>query len=438
MTVAAQRTGPLSRLVFYPETTFDSDSGITAGYVVPLAGASAAADTQARVPAPFYDGTLQPVSSFAGPIMFGGQDPINMEFAFVGSLLKTLFGASGYSHVASTKLHQYVAGFAPGSCQLQREWTEPTAQYLRARGVRPSKWNPKYAANQPVTYSVDWMGLGDIVASTDLAGTKTVVCPNPVSPFSGYLMLDGVKLGTVTAFDLMYDWQDQRQEAAFNQGIAAAVNTGKLKIDVTLTIIFDSTANLATYTNAVNDHQFTLECEYADLPGDLATQWLRFVFPKVKLPRPALNVGGNNGLVQQFKGSIEYDCNSGRAGELYSGNGIVTATKAPWTITLSTNDVISVKIDGAGSPTSVTIPAGTYATADALVAAIPSIAGATVLNFNGYIMIRSATTGATSSVQATAAANNANTTLGFDTVAHSGSGPNAMYIDLQNALTAAY
>jgi hypothetical protein len=434
MSVPVQRIGTASKLIAYLEDTYDADPGSPVGYVIPLSQLSAFNDSQARVEVPAYTGSREAASSVLGIIESKGDFETNMEFEAIGVILKAFVGNSGYAHDSGSHIHNFLSGFTPGSLQLQKVWTEPTAQFIRHRGVRVDSMAFTYQPQGPSKYKPSFMGLGDI-AQTDLSGTVNSPCFQAVSYFNGFLKLDGTTLATVTAFDVTLANQLSRQEVAFNGGVAGAVNAGLNKLTGNLSLLFDTTDNLTFYNETVADHQFTLECLWADQGGSSlasATKWLRMRFPKVKIMRPSINVGGNAGLVQACQYMIEFDCSSGF--EAF----VLGTVKGPYTITMGSNDQLKVVIDG-GSPQTVTIPPATYADAVALAAAVPTITGATVDAFNGFLRITStATSPSASIVDVQTVANDCYTAVGLATGAHDGFGAHSFLVELNSPKTTSY
>lgn len=441
MAVPNQRTGPNSRILVGAESAFDTLPGSPVSYIWPLGSGSQFSDSQGRVPVPYYTADGEGASSVLDMIQAGGTLDSNMEFTGIGAAMKAFFGPSGYVHATGANLQQFSSGFAPGSLWIQEEWLETTAQYKYNLGVRCSTLGFQSAPNGYSKYSFGLMGIGHVVQGTDAGGTKTNLGRAPVSYFNGYLKKGGTARAIVTDFKLNLDNKLSRQDVMFNGGIAGGVNPGLRGLSGSLTLTFNTTDNFADWTSAVNDTPDSLECLWADLGGAsllTATKWLRIVLPYVKFSRPKTSVGGDPGLVHQYDFFIEPDfTNGGRAGELYSGCGTAAGIKAPYVITGGSNDAYSIKVDG-GTAVTGTMTPGTYATAAAFVAAAPAISGAAWDVFNGYPRLTSGTKGANSSIQSQTVSNDWNATMGFDAVVHSGQAPHAIFVDLQNGLTAGY
>ncbi len=370
------RLGPRTRTVWYPETTEGADPSPVYGWVMPLSGEAGFSDTQPRVAAPFFTGSTEAEASVLGLIADAGDDPINRDFVFDGHMERALFG-DGYAHVATTDLHEFYSGGTPRTGQVQEEWLQSVAQYKRHRNVGVGKIQDTFATNGPAVYRVTLIGLGDVLNTADdggsanLGGTITASTEQPSNYFFGRLILDGVAIGKITAFDLTRDIQLKSVPVGFNDGKGGGLAYGKLKASVKMTILFNTVDNLARYQKAKADGVFTLECLWANLGGtglSLGTRWKRMIMKKVKLPRPKITMGGNNETTEQFDGMIEFDpVGGGRGGEL------IGSVKAPVTVVVNSNDVVSLKVDGNTVAATAQIPAAAYTSMDTLAAAVPVI-----------------------------------------------------------------
>src|SRR5579859_3657004 len=92
----AQRIGPSTRLLYYPETTRGADPGSPAGVVVPLRAASGFRITRGEVKAPIFNNSILPFSTAPAAVTASGPLPCGLEFNTSGFFFKAPFGATGY------------------------------------------------------------------------------------------------------------------------------------------------------------------------------------------------------------------------------------------------------------------------------------------------------------------------------------------------------
>jgi hypothetical protein len=437
-----QRVGAYTRIVFYPETAYGADPGSPLGYVLPLAGESGFEITQPLVGVPVFKADRLPDENTYGDISAQGPIALNLDFMTLSRIFKELVGASGYSRPGggSTSLHRFIAPSdftGPGSCQIQSEQKQATAQFDRARGCRIGAIALRSGAEAAgATVDVNFMGNGDVVG-TDLAGTVADEANNATSYFNGRIRLDDTLLVGLTNLTLNIDPMLSRQPAAFNDGIAAAINYGKFKISGSLGLIFgldgsNPENNKTFYNKAVNQADVKLECIWTDLPVGTQTMWHRFRTSQARFGRRSFKPGADGGLM------ITQDFDVRRGGNKFAAEAIGT-TKDTFNIGASTFNV-GVKIDGGGTLT-IALTQGAARTADQVVADLnadgPFSAVALAVNFLDQILIRSKGTGGSStSVQLDAAqVNNAHTVLGFDGTSRSGLSGVAWVLETYNSIT---
>lgn len=436
-----QRVGAYTRLLFYPETTYGADAGATLGYVLPLAGESGFEITQPLVGVPVFKADRLPDENTYGDISAQGAIPLNLDFKTSSRIFKELVGASGYTRPGggATSHHRFIAPSdftAPGSCQIQMDQKQATAQFDRARGCRVGAIALRSGAEAAgATYDVNFMGNGDVV-QTDLAGTVADEANNATSYFNGRIWLDDTILVGMTNLVLNLDPQLSRQPAAFNDGIAAAINYGKFKISGSLGLIFGLDGagpenNKTFYNKAVNQADVKLECAWTDLPVDSSTAWIRFRTSQARFGRRNFKPGADGGLL------INQDFDVRRGGNKFAAEAIGTI-RGTFNIG-ATTDVLGVKIDG-GATISVPLINGAARTTDQIVADCNGFAGfntvATAVNFLNRVLIRSkGTGGSTTSVQIdTGVIDTAHAVLGYDGTSRAGLSGVAWVLEAENGI----
>jgi hypothetical protein len=425
-----QRIGNWSRLILYPEGTWNSDSGITTGYVLPLVDQSGFGDSQDPIQVPIYTGDVLPFDDIPGLIQSGGDLPLGLEYLTIGYLLKSYFGANGYLRpgAGAGSEHQFfiptIAGSQMGSFQLQSEFLEPTAQYLRGRGIKPGAFNWQGEVSGFNRYGVSVIGSGSM-PNSDLAGSKIN------NGFAGSNYFDGsityqpsggskTTLADVVGFRCRLFNSLARQDAFFNAGQAASVNGFQYEAEGALALqMQDSGAgpagNLNFYNDAVNRTIVTLDVIYANGPLQTCTSFLRFQLAALRYFRMAPRPGGSRAIMYE------------QAFRLVRGNNVQVAgeymlpTLGTFNIGPTTNK-LGIKVDG-GATQTVTLTQGATRTTDQVVtdiAALPLV-GAAADNYAGRVRISSNTKGATSSIQIdTAVANSGHTLFGADGTARAG------------------
>ncbi len=364
-----QRIDPNTQLIYYREGTRGSDSGITAGFVVPLRDVSGFQITRPESDAPYFHGNIQGWDTVPGLVSGAGPVPCGLEFTTSGNFLKMPFGTAGYSRVA---LVGYPAvSVYNGQARLAVAATAPT-----------------------------WF----------------VVQP--------------------TAFNFRLDTGAARQEAAFNDGVAVAVNQGvpMLKGSLALAMAVGGATPESdfTYLNyAINRNVMSYECVWCDATfgaSPFPSNLMMLKIASMRIGRQSsLRPGGRAALTApQPWGHILHSTYSKVAAESW---GTVVGT---YNIATGVNDIVSHNIDGLGA-SSVTLSNNAATTAASVVSQLNAngtfIARAIADVFGGRVRVTSKQTGGTglsSSVAFTAAANNANATLGLNTTSITGF--NAPYV----------
>lgn len=440
MATINQRISALTRLVLYPETSFGSDPGAPVGYVVPLAAQSGFRTNRNILPVPNYIGNRLTNAVVRGSATAAGAVPVNLEFELAARIGKLLFGDDGYSRPGggTTTLHRLriptTTGAAPGSCQLQAEALQTTAQYLRAKGVRVGGMSFAYATEGPATYNVDFQGIGDEV-QTDLAGTKNAISIPGVSYFNGRAVMNGFSLVGMTGFSMNIAAELMRQDVAFNDGIAAAINQGKINVSGNIALamaIGGSTpeSEMTYYNYAVNETEVPVECMWADKPIAQATQWMRVIMPAVRFSQASWVPGGDGGIIVDQQFMVPLSTNSKTQGETFG------TILGPYNIGATTN-IFAAKIDGVAK--NVTLTQGAARTAAQVVsdlnADVPFNTVAVAEVIAGRVFIRTKTKGSGGSAQFdTGVANHCGVALGFDNTVYTGLDDCPILIEFYNTI----
>lgn len=440
--LVGQRTGLWSQLVCIPETAWDTDPGAPLPFVLPLADAMEFNVDQPIEAAPVYVGDALPPQTVDMNLSADMSLPLALEFKTIGRLLKAYFTANGYFQPegATGKLHRFkiptVVGSRPISFQLLAKHLEATAQYERATGFLWGGFSFPFMTAGRSTYTATCMGSGTYL-ETSLGGAPTSDGYVPASYFNYRAVINDILVVGLTDFTIEHTNNIARTDVGGRQGKAGAITTGFYGASGSIATIYgldgdgiESNANFnALYTNKT---VFPVECLWADLPGDLATKYLRQRF-FVRIGKPKKSVGGSAGLVQTASWQLVRSSDAKFAGEVH-GN-----AKGPYTIPASGN--LGVKVDGGGTIT-VSLTAGSRTLAQVVTelnADVTFAADAVASNFLGFLMITSKTTGSTSSIQIDGTVlNTAHTALGLPTTAYAGYSDTPLIVDLWNDYGAAY
>jgi len=445
------RTGYGSNLIHYDEGTWNSDAGITAGDVVPLADASGyggSSDPQ-EVPIFMGDGML-PYDVVQGLLMAGGALPINLEYEFNGKAMKNFFTASGYARpgAGTNKEHHFFiptsVGVEPGSFQLQAQFLEATAQYIRGRGNRISGISWEGGAAGPARETLDILGSGSMV-QTDLAGTKTDNGFAASNYTDGKMIYTASGISTVltdvNAFRCRLFNGASRREAFYNGGVAGAVNAFKINGEgelgfPLLTSGSGPALNLNFLNDAINNVEVDLDIIQANAPiaGGTATKFKRTQLQALRLIRMDPKPGGAAGQVMTQQWRLRRSDNAKTAAEY------MLPTAGTYAVTGASNDKLGIKVDG-GATQTITLTAGAARTVTQIVTDInATLTGAVADAYLGrYVRIVSATKGTTSSIQIdTGVAQTGHALFGADNVARAGRANCPVLIRIFNARTTDY
>jgi hypothetical protein len=445
-----QRQGHWSRLILYPESTYNSDTGITTGYLLPLVDQSGFGDSADPIQVPIYDGTMLPFDDIPGLIMAGGSLPLGLEYETLGHIMKAFFSANGYVRPGggTTSLHHFfiptIAGSEPGSFQLQNEFTQSTALFHRGRGVRPAAINYQGEISGFGRLGIDVLGSGSMV-QTDLAGTKTDNGFQASNYFDGrmtYRVAGGTRytLADITGFRCRIFNNASRQEAFFNNGIASGVNTSNINVEGALALAMKANEaaagpanDLNFYNNAVNRDTIEIDLVVANGPLATCTKYKRYQFTVVRFFRMAPKPGGGAGIVYEQAFRIVRDATNAKTYGEYVGPTLGTYNIGAATFNLG------VKVNG-GATITTALTQGAARTVTQVVADLNAngalTAVADIEEFCGRVRISSKTKGSTSSIQIdTGVATPAHAAFGFDGVARSGRDNCPVLIHLFNSRT---
>lgn len=438
-----QRQGVASRLVFLKETAWNDDTGITAGQVFPLSEASGVESKQDLIKVPNFPGGRLPAGAVTGNATVEGSIPVNMEFKFLGHMLHSLVGNSGYTKttVGTTKYnHRFVIptadGALPQSFQLEQQSLESPITYLRYRGCFLSNLQFTFAQSGGATYTANIMGSGS-EARTTLDASPDYYGFDAVSYFNGYARLNNLNLVGMSDYSFTLENNLARVDTAFNGGIASGVTAGLMDGNGTLGLIMgvasgsDPEDIMTFYDYAVNQTDIPLEVLYCDKPTALSTQWCR-VRSYVRFQRRSWKPGGAAGLMISQDYQLIPSLSADWAGEIHNSIG------AGATFNIPASAKLGVKIDG-GSTQPINITQGAARTVAQVVADLSGLTGGAADVWNGHIRIKSSTTGAASSVQIdTGQVDTCHTVLGFDGTSRVGLADTPFIIDLFNAQSASY
>jgi hypothetical protein len=438
----AQRIGPLTRKILTRETTRGADPGSPTGVVLALRDLDGVAATRPEVDASYYNGTAIGLATAPGPINAGGRTPLWLDFTTIGNILQMPIGTSAYSRVGlvTGSLHNFPlpAGvFTPLSGQLQDEYLEGTPAFERLRYQLVKAIALSYANGGAAPFDVDWVGSGDSVF-TDIGGTKTDNgSSNPASVYNGFARMAVAALAPtwfplagIKNFNLTYDTGATAEPVGFNDGVSGSVNPSMFSVKGGLELM---TANGGTgfeadftfLNNAINRNLMYYDCEYADAsatgPVTFPSKWLRIVAAGLRFERRSASSSGRAGITTNQSFWLVNDFTLSKIAAESFGTVV-----GPYNISAGVNDIVSHNIDAIGA-SSVTLTPGATRSALQICNDLNGngtfAARALADVFNGRVRITSKQTagsGSTSSVALTAAANNANATLGFNTTVITG------------------
>jgi len=441
------RQGPLTAVTVSEEVTPGVDTAITASFLAPLNAKSAVKATQSPIEIPLFTGDRTMNASTWGDIMAGGALPLDFDFLFSGRILTYFFGRGNYTRPGggSTKLHRWTnssgSTATPSYVQVENQFSQATAQYIRHRGVRVDSLAFKQNLKGAVTYQAQMMGVGDI-QTTSLVPTTVASVTND-GPFlvpnyyNGLCFINGVLCNPID-FGLTLSNNLSRADAAFLAGQAANINFGKMSGKGNLALLFATDgalaeSNLTFFSYAKNQTPIKVEWWIFDAPT--AGAWTKYfrIRAWVNFFLDSETAGGaeQRSTNQQYMIASSPSC-------VWSGE-IIAPAPGPYTLPATPN--LGVKVDGGGTVTTALTAGSQTATqiATALNAAGPFTAVATADVVAGALRIVSKTTGAASSVQIDGAvANTAHTAIGFNTVSQVGYAATSVIGDLLGSLGATY
>lgn len=429
-----QRLQRDTRTMWIPETDGPGvDPAAPVKYVVPLAGENGVTDTQdpARMAIGMGDGLAD--SKVAGLIRYGGALPMGLDYDFQGFPLAAMY--TGYAHVGATKLHEFfedaaTAGARPQSFQLQDEYLEATAKYVRSKFGRLSELSCRGDAAGGAAVSANVTGNGDVV-ETDVGGSVTDYGFEASNYFDGQIkvtvggttfVLSGAS--AINAFMSRLVRPVSAEPAFFNEGKSSQVNIGVLDCITELGIPMlvgaaGPAGDLNLYSYGKNRNIVSIDFMLAN--GPLLTcsgYWRRQIVAALIWRARPRTAPGNGGLSYNATAEIaRMALSSMKAKAEYH-----STIRGPYNIGATTK-VVGAKIDGVAK--SVTLTEGAARTTDQVVtdlmndAAFAAVAVAD--NFLGYVRITTKTAGSAGSVQIdTGVASTAHAAFGFDNVVRAG------------------
>src|SRR6478672_1278294 len=212
-----------------PDSGTAVDTGITAAFKVPLSAKSTFAAKREAIPVPLFTGDRNADDSTGGNINATGPTPINFDFQFFGRLMTWFMGRSDYVRPGggTTTLHRWTKGAGsvgiPSYVQIEMQYNDATAQYVRHRSVRFDKLPLTQNLKGAVVYQAQAVGTGDYV--------NTSLIPSPVAAltddgpflipnyFNGFCFINGLSCNP-TAFTVTPDNKCSRNDVSFLGGVA--------------------------------------------------------------------------------------------------------------------------------------------------------------------------------------------------------------------------
>ncbi len=426
-----QRQPVFTRRLFIPEVTPGSDTGITTAYVMWQAGKPGFMHNQPVLVVPNYTGDRQTVGKVWGMRRAEGADSLNFDFLFNARIDKVFFGSGNYSRPGggATTLHRmsYSAGSlnGPGTSQLEDQFLEATAKYVRNRFIMVDSLGFKSDYQGGVKRSISFKGIGEqpqltsiTSAPTSATVTDDSLSQNPTDCFNGLFFVNALA-AVPEDFSINLGNGISVTPVGYNNGAGGSVIFDKLAGPGSLKLMMvlggtNPESELTFYNWANARTVIPLEVWHFDKPtGGAWTKYSRYRYAVVFEEKPPTSAGGEKDLYteQNFEPWPNYS---------WSGD-IVAPAPGPYTLPATPN--LGVKVDG-GSTITVALTAGSQTAAQiatALNASGPFTAVAVADSPAGTLRITSKTTGTTSSIQIDGAvANTAHTAIGFNTVAQAG------------------
>lgn len=422
--------------------------GAPQGFILPIDGPDTFFSTAPLQEAPVFMGPPgEAPSTVPGEIGAAGATNMGLEFLISGFLLKAFMGSSTAPvATAGGQLHYFPLAAPPGTVQLQKEWLDGVAQYLRNKGVYLDTLTLPTSTSGAQKLQPSWMGYGDELntatdgSAANLGGTKTNLGYSATSSFYGSLYYKGTSLATVVSFPPALSRKISRQSVAYNGGIAGALNAGLVRAQGALELMYTTSRNLQDYDDAIQGTPLSLEVVWADKRLASVGAFLYLALPQVIMERRGPAVGGEVGFTfpQNFRLVFDQTA-SALAAFILSGLG-------PYTFVAATSDTLGVKIDG-GSTQPISMVTGSPQTAAQVVATIngtltggvAEVFPGSAAGVGGRFRIKSNTKGAGGSVQViTGTTHSAHTVLGFDGVTRAGKAATSMHAFLFNSRNLQY
>lgn len=431
-----QRQGHATRLIWYPEDagSWNTDPGSPAGVVAPIRQQSPFGANDSLIEAPVFMGGRLPFGIINGYVNFDRTFSFGLEYEVLPFFLHALTGPNGYSRpgAGTNKLHRFIApltvGAVPGSGQLQGDYQEATAEFLRNKGCLVGGFDLGSDGDGVAAYDARFLGSGS-EAQTDLAGTVTDHGYKASSYFNGNLYYDGSKRADVVSYRCGIDPMLQRQDVVFNSGVAGHINSGVINARGRLDLLYN---DLSFRDEGVNQITKSIDLVIMDGPELTCTKFMRIYILALRFARGDVPIGGNEGLVIGQDWQMVRDETAMKfAAEVISEN------TGPYNIVVTTGDLLAVKIDG-GAPQNITLTAGAARTAAQIVTDInATLTGGVADVWAGRVRIKTNLAGTGGSVQIDATST-ADTALGYDNVARPGLDDCPFLLEVFNARTTNY
>lgn len=337
--------------------------------------------------------------------------------------LKALFDQVTSAGTTGFYDHYFTMGnVLPPSFYWQQGHTD-IGQYLLYLGMQMSVWKSTVNAEGLMTSTFTPVGLSMTpYGSSQISGSITdKTGSNPFSYLTGTVKLAGSLLGYGTTVAMTVDRKMKRVNAIDGQSKGYAIIQSALPtINVDLTAFF---LDATLLTDAINGTEVSLSVL---IPAVESGHGLKITFPTGKFLPTGVTASGQGELTQQLKGMFY-----GRGSASNVPGEALSKWFATTTITLGVNDTLKVKVDGGGAQ-SFTLTPGSRTPAQ-IVTDLSGLTGATASVENGRVLIQSSGTGGSSSSIQIDATGDAQTNLGFDTVAHAGFDAVDCLVRLSNA-----
>lgn len=424
-----------TRIVAYPQPTWDSDAAITEGFIPGQAGTESIGTDQAREQIPVSDGTRQSLGSELGEISAGGDMPLGQDYDFKAFLAAHLYGGYTRDTMGSNSLHKLTID-EPLLMQLQKEYLQSPVLYKRNRNVLPNTISMTSAVAGFAQYMANLIGDG-WEGSTDLAGTKTPTWVRSSNYYNGYILIDGASgQGKIASFSLRLTNGVGRQGGVFNAGRAVMMPSAFFMADGDLGYIFE---DMVYYDAAINGTPLNVECLYGNAPqpavsGVGPTQWERIRIPAAQLSRVTPKTGGQGAIVPATRFTAERPSVGTKAEIFGPTRGTFNVTGANNTLRFITN---------IGTTASVVLTSGAARTVDQIVGEINAagLANVTADNWMGYLRLKNThtATGVTSTLAwDTTVGLTAHALFGGDATVRTGRAASMIYHDFFNQRTTDY